>query len=120
MGWQFRRTVSLDGGFRTSLSKRGVSTSWGIPGLRITRTADGRKLLTLSLPGTGLSYRTTLSRLAGPTRSSTTTPSPHASRQNNPPPPPTPPTVATSTASPGRVTPNTAAEPEWWRQFEGD
>jgi hypothetical protein len=118
MGWQFRRTVSLGGGFRTSFSKRGMSASWGMPGLRVTRTADGRKLLTLSVPGTGLSYRTTLNRLARRIPSSTTTPPPHASGQNNPLPQPIPPTASTSTA-PVRVTPSTAAGPEWWRQFKG-
>ena len=56
MGFRFRRSINLRGGFRLNASKSGFGFSWGIPGVRLTRTATKRNRLTLSLPGTGLSY----------------------------------------------------------------
>lgn len=56
MGFRFRKSVNLGGGFKINLSKSGVGYSWGTKGLRYTRTARGRKRTTTSLPGTGLSF----------------------------------------------------------------
>lgn len=56
MGFRFRKSISLGGGFRVNLSKSGVGYSWGVKGARITRTAKGRTRVTASIPGTGLSY----------------------------------------------------------------
>ena len=58
MGFRFRKSINLGGGFRVNLSKSGVGYSWGIKGVRFTRTAKGRSRSTFSVPGTGLSYTT--------------------------------------------------------------
>lgn len=56
MGFRFRKSINLGGGFRINLSKSGVGYSWGTKGLRYTKTARGRNRTTTSLPGTGLSF----------------------------------------------------------------
>lgn len=55
MGWNFRRSICL-GPFRFNLSKSGVGTSVGIPGVRVGRDAKGRTYQQTSVPGTGI-YR---------------------------------------------------------------
>lgn len=55
MGLRFRKSVNI-GGFRVNFSKTGVGYSFGGPGFRYTITADGRERVTVSLPGTGISY----------------------------------------------------------------
>jgi hypothetical protein len=56
MGWNFRKSVNLGGGFRVNLSKRGVGASAGIPGLRFGLGPRGKRLQ-VSIPGTGMYYR---------------------------------------------------------------
>ena len=56
MGFRYRKSINLGGGFRVNLSKNGIGYSWGVKGYRITKTADGRTRQTASLPGTGISY----------------------------------------------------------------
>lgn len=56
MGFRFRKSIKVGGGFRINLSKSGIGYSWGIPGYRITKTATGRTRNTYSIPGTGMSY----------------------------------------------------------------
>lgn len=56
MGFRFRKSINLGGGFRINLSKSGIGYSWGVKGFRRTRTATGRTRRTYSIPGTGLSY----------------------------------------------------------------
>lgn len=56
MGFRFRKSINLGGGFRVNLSKSGVGYSLGTKGARITKTAKGTKRTTLSIPGTGISY----------------------------------------------------------------
>jgi hypothetical protein len=67
MGWSYRKRLRF-GPMRINLSRSGIGTSWGVPGFRITRSSTGRRYLTLSLPGTGLSWRKTLGRLGRSTR----------------------------------------------------
>lgn len=55
MGWRYRKSVRM-GPLNINLSRRGVGTSWGVPGFRITRSATGRRYMTFSVPGTGLSW----------------------------------------------------------------
>jgi hypothetical protein len=55
MGWRFRKSKSF-GIFRTTLSKKGVGTSIGIPGLRFGISPDGRKYYSFGFPGTGFFY----------------------------------------------------------------
>ena len=56
MGFRFRKSINLGGGFRINLSKSGVGYSWGTKGYRVTKTAKGKTRTTASIPGTGLSY----------------------------------------------------------------
>lgn len=56
MGFRFRKSINIGGGFRINLSKSGVGYSWGVKGYRITKTAKGTIRKTASIPGTGLSY----------------------------------------------------------------
>ena len=56
MGFRYRKSINLGGGFKVNLSKSGVGYSWGTKGARITKTAKGTKRTTLSVPGTGISY----------------------------------------------------------------
>ena len=56
MGFFFRKSIGR-GPFRINLSKRGVGFSVGIPGLRIGRSATGRKYTRASIPGTGIGWQ---------------------------------------------------------------
>ena len=55
MGWRFRRSMGF-GPFRLNMSKSGIGYSWGIPGIRVSTSPNGRRYLWLSLPGTGLAW----------------------------------------------------------------
>ena len=55
MGVRFRKSINL-GPFRFTISKTGISYSFGAKGLRITKTASGRVRTTASIPGTGVGY----------------------------------------------------------------
>lgn len=61
MGWHYRKSIRL-GPFRLNLSRAGVGHSVGARGARYTRSAHGRRHLTLRIPGTGLSWRRSLRR----------------------------------------------------------
>lgn len=56
MGLRFRKSVNLGGGFRINVSKSGIGYSWGLPGYRVSSSANGRKRTTVSVPGTGFSH----------------------------------------------------------------
>ncbi len=56
MGFRYRKSINLGGGFRINLSKSGIGYSWGVKGYRITKTARGTTRRTASIPGTGFSY----------------------------------------------------------------
>jgi hypothetical protein len=60
MSWTFRKIFRL-GPIRTTISKGGVGMSWGIPGFRVGVSANGRKYVTLGIPGTGLYFTKYLS-----------------------------------------------------------
>lgn len=55
MGLRFRKSINV-GPVRVNLSKSGVGYSVGKKGVRLTRTASGRRQATVSVPGTGISY----------------------------------------------------------------
>lgn len=55
MGLRFRKSVKL-GGLRINFSKSGIGYSYGVKGLRYTKTAKGKERITASIPGTGISY----------------------------------------------------------------
>lgn len=54
MGLRFRKSVKL-GGLRINFSKSGIGYSYGVKGLRYTKTANGKDRITASIPGTGIS-----------------------------------------------------------------
>lgn len=53
MGWIYKKSYKK-GPFRTTVSRRGVGTSWGLSFFRIGVTASGKRYLRITLPGTGL------------------------------------------------------------------
>ena len=55
MGFIFRKSFSL-GPFRINFSKHGIGWSVGVPGCRRTVSATGKKKMTYSIPGTGMSW----------------------------------------------------------------
>lgn len=57
MGFTYRKSVGL-GPFRINVSKSGVGYSVGGPGFRTGVSSAGRRYSTFSVPGTGVSYRT--------------------------------------------------------------
>jgi Protein of unknown function (DUF4236) len=71
MGFLFRKRIKILPGLWLSLSKRGVSTSIGGKGLTVNIN-EGKVRTTASIPGTGISHRTTTTNTAedsAPTRS---------------------------------------------------
>jgi hypothetical protein len=56
MGWNFRKSLALGGGFRLNLSKGGIGVSGGVRGFRVGLGPRGKRLQ-ISAPGTGISYR---------------------------------------------------------------
>ena len=56
MGFRYRKSINLGGGFRINLSKSGIGYSWGVKGYRVSKTANGKTRTTASIPGTGISY----------------------------------------------------------------
>ena len=57
MAFRFRKSMNF-GPLRVNLSKKGAGWSIGGKGARFTKSADGRSYSTYSIPGTGVSYRT--------------------------------------------------------------
>ena len=62
MGWRFRKSINLGGGFKINLSKSGIGYSWGIKGYRITKTASGQIRKNTSILGMGISYSENISK----------------------------------------------------------
>lgn len=58
MGFRFRKSKKIGGGFRVNFSKSGIGGSWGVKGFRVTKRAKGGFRTTMSIPGTGISYST--------------------------------------------------------------
>lgn len=56
MGFRYRKSINVGGGFRINISKTGIGYSWGVKGYRVTKTAIGNIRKTASIPGTGISY----------------------------------------------------------------
>jgi hypothetical protein len=61
MGFYFRRSVNL-GPFRVNVSRGGLGWSVGGKGFRTGTSARGRRYSTISIPGTGVGYRTSSAR----------------------------------------------------------
>ena len=56
---RYRKRMKF-GILRINLSRSGVGWSWGVRGFRVTHSSTGQHYLTLSLPGTGLSWQRAL------------------------------------------------------------
>jgi hypothetical protein len=56
MGWSYRKSVNL-GPFRVNLSESGVGYSVGGKDFRVGVNPRGRSYESLTIPGTGLHYR---------------------------------------------------------------
>lgn len=66
MGFRFQKRLRIFPGLTLNLSKKGVSTSIGVRGARITR-GHGKTRVTVGIPGSGLSHSTVRSnRRAAP------------------------------------------------------
>ena len=63
MGFRFQRRIRIAPGVRLNLSRSGISTSVGGRGF----TLNSRGTATVSIPGTGLSYRANLNAPSGTT-----------------------------------------------------
>ena len=61
MGWYVRRSMKIAPGIRVNFSKRGMGVSVGTRGMHVSRSATGRKTFSAGIPGTGISYRETIS-----------------------------------------------------------
>ena len=61
MGFRYRKSLSLGSGVRLNLSKKGVGISFGVKGFRVSSGPTGGRV-TVSVPGTGLSYAKHFSR----------------------------------------------------------
>ena len=57
MSWRYHRSVRLLPGVRLNLSKSGVGVSIGGRGAHVGLTARGRRYVSVSALGTGLSWR---------------------------------------------------------------
>lgn len=62
MGFRYRKSIGVGKYFRINVSKSGIGYSFGVPGARITHSANGRVTTTVGLPGTGISYSTVIQR----------------------------------------------------------
>ncbi|MGD9802466.1 MAG: DUF4236 domain-containing protein [Hyphomicrobiaceae bacterium] len=61
MGLRFQRRIRIFPGVYINLSKSGISASVGGKGATVNVGSTGRKMVTVGVPGTGLSYRVPLS-----------------------------------------------------------
>jgi hypothetical protein len=55
MAWRFTKSKNI-GQFKTTVSKKGIGTNFGLLGFRFGVSADGRKYWSFGLRGTGLHY----------------------------------------------------------------
>ena len=67
MGLNFRKSITIFPGVRLNLSKSGVSTSFGVKGMRQSVSTTGKAVTTLGIPGTGVYYtkQTNVKKIAG-------------------------------------------------------
>jgi hypothetical protein len=64
MGWSYRKSVNL-GPFRVNISKEGLGYSVGAKDFRVGVNARGRRYESVTVPGTGLTYRSSKARGQG-------------------------------------------------------
>lgn len=61
MGIRVRKSIKLMPGVRLNISKSGISTSIGVKGATVNLKPGRKARATVGIPGTGLSYTSTLS-----------------------------------------------------------
>lgn len=61
MGLRVRKSIKLMPGVRLNISKSGISTSIGVKGATVNLKPGRKARATVGIPGSGLSYTTTLS-----------------------------------------------------------
>ncbi|MBM3128292.1 MAG: DUF4236 domain-containing protein [Chloroflexi bacterium] len=98
MSWRFRK-VFRRGPIRWTLSKHGVGSSVGIPGLRYGVMANGQRYVSIGIPGTGLYWFKNLDSSKSP-----------------PMPPPPQHTGQANGSTPSKTPPNTNPAEPWWKQ----
>jgi len=112
MRTRYRKRLNF-GPFRINLSRSGIGTSWGVRGFRVTHSSTGRRYLTLSLPGTGLSWQRSFGRSRRHLRlGHVITPPPPVPPVQPPSPPPASPNLSGS----NRSSANPVSGVPWWRQ----
>lgn len=57
MGFRFQKRIGVLPGVKVNLSKSRVSTTVGGKGLGVNVGPDGKPIVTVGIPGTGMSYR---------------------------------------------------------------
>jgi hypothetical protein len=96
------------------ISRTGIGYSWGFPGFRVGVAADGRRYLSIGIPGTGL-YFYKYFRRSQPARTSISQQTggqiPGVPVQHRPPPTGTPSTPTPTTSNAPLVT-----QQPWWKQ----
>lgn len=83
MGFRYRKSIRVGKYFRINASKSGIGYSFGMPGARITHSANGRVTTTVGLPGTGISYSTSHKNSNSTRKSNTTQHTNHSTYSNN-------------------------------------
>jgi len=56
MAWRWYKRLRLFGGLNTNLTNNGVGWSWGIGFLRFGISPNGRRWISIGIPGTGIRY----------------------------------------------------------------
>lgn len=56
MGFRMRKSIKIAPGIRVNISNKSIGVSAGVKGLRYSVNSSGRKTVTASIPGTGISY----------------------------------------------------------------
>jgi len=54
MGLRFRKSINLGNGARLNINKKSVGVSIGTKGARYSVNSDGRKTMSIGIPGTGV------------------------------------------------------------------
>jgi hypothetical protein len=104
MGWRFRKWYKR-GPFRLTVSKRGLGYSIGTLPFRFGVTPSGERYVSITLPGTGISWIKYFRKTRSAKQSTVSAPLP----ASNPTPQPPMPTSVNPTASPSQPGP-------WWKQ----
>ena len=56
MGWRWFKSIPIFGGIRANISSNGVGWSWGIGIIRWGVSPNGKKWVSVGIPGTGFRY----------------------------------------------------------------